>query len=103
MVSSLKEAEKFFLNNSSGEILCTKNGKEKACGIYSEAKSFFEEDENSEKEIRTSYDLTDNECLIINKALIKAKERVRPGCIPDALDRRSIEEFDAIITRLEKF
>ena len=41
--NTLEEAMRFFLNNCTGSITCKKDGEEKECFSYFEAKNFFEE------------------------------------------------------------
>ncbi len=42
--NNIKEAEKFFLNNSDGKIVCIKGDIEKEVDCYPDAVDFFEED-----------------------------------------------------------
>ncbi len=42
-VSSLAEAESWFLSNSEGSVICTNGTTEKVVNCYPDAKKFFEE------------------------------------------------------------
>ena len=44
IIQTIDEALNFFLRNSSDPVICRKDGKEKECNSYSEAKKFYEED-----------------------------------------------------------
>lgn len=41
-VESLSDAMNFFLENSSGSVICVKGDEEKECRSFPEAKKFFE-------------------------------------------------------------
>lgn len=42
VVNNINEAMNFFLSNSSGSVLCKKNGTQKECNCFPDAKEFFE-------------------------------------------------------------
>ncbi len=44
-VATTQEAMDFFLNNSSGSVTCEKDGEQKECTTFPEAKKFFGEEE----------------------------------------------------------
>lgn len=48
-VYNLKEAMIFFLENSSGSIICVKGNQEKKCTSYPEAEEFFNSKNNEDE------------------------------------------------------
>lgn len=44
-VYSLREAESWFLNNSSGAVICVKGDKKMECDSYPKAAAFYESEE----------------------------------------------------------
>lgn len=41
-VNSLEEARDWFLENSSGNVMCVKGAEQRECNCYPDAKAFYE-------------------------------------------------------------